>query len=179
MKTTLIAVVSALLLAAIPADAGYFRLIDPARPHKVVGAFIDPTDLDATSAGTAVALVTHSTSDGCFMPSVICEDWSPLMAGLSYNAGRFQFNAGPALNLTPLAKRGILGMLNLLTADETISGVKSLLGSEPVNGPDVSVSFGPALAVTPIERGIILPLNQWRGKFRVFAGAALKFGGPK
>lgn len=169
-------IVAALLALPLSAQAGpYFRLLDPARPHKVVGAFVDPTNLGATSAGTAVALITHSKNDGCFMPSVVCEDWSPLMSGLSYNAGRFQFNVGPAMNLTPLAKRGILGVLELLTADETITGVKSLLSSQPITGPDVSLSFGPALAVAPIERGIILPLNQWRGKFRIFAGAALNF----
>ncbi len=154
----------------------YFRLIDPARPQKVVGAFIDPLDLGDTSAGSAVALVTHATEDGCILPSVICEDWSPAVAGLSYNAGRFQFNIGPAMNMTPLVKRALLGGLNLVTASPTLAGVKSLLGSEPISGPDISFSFGPALNVAPIERGIILPLNQWRGKFRIFAGAAFKFG---
>jgi hypothetical protein len=153
----------------------YFRLIDPSHPHKVVGAFLDPKDLGNTSAGTAIALVSHSVSDGCILPSIVCEDWAPALAGLSYNAGRFQFNVGPAVNLTPLAKRGLRGLLDLVTADETAAGVKALLSSQPISGPDVSASFGPALAVAPIEHGVILPFNQWRGKFRVFMGAAVKF----
>lgn len=168
-------VVSILLIACSAKAGPYFRLIDPANPHKVVGAFIDPINTENTSAGSAVALVTHSTRDGCLLPSVICEDWSPALAGLSYNAGRFQFNIGPAVNLTPIAKQAVLGLLNLVTKSETAQGVKSILGSQPISGPDLSFSFGPALNVAPIQRGIILPLNEWRGKFRIFAGAALKF----
>lgn len=169
-------IVSVVLVCAVSANAGpYFRFIDPANPYKVVGAFIDPINTGNTSAGSAVALVTHSVSGGCLLPSVVCEDWSPAIAGLSYNAGRFQFNVGPAINLTPIAKQAVLGLLNLVTKSETAQGVKSILGSQPISGPDLSFSFGPALNVAPIERGIILPLSEWRGKFRIFTGAALKF----
>ena len=160
-------------LSASANAAPYFRLMDPAHPVKVVGAFIDPASPENTSAGTAVALITHSTKDGCFLPSVVCEDWSPLMAGLAVNAGRVQFSVGPAINLAPVAKAGLLGALNVLTAQDSLPVVKSLLGSGPSEG--VSVSFGPALAVSPVSHGVIIPLSEWQGKFRLFAGAELKF----
>ena len=174
MKKMLMALVLVCLGVAAQARP-YFRLIDPLHPAKVVGAFIDPVNPGNTSAGTAFALITHSPKDGCWLPSVGCVDWSPLMAGFSMNAGRAQFNVGPALNLTPAVKIGLWHALNLVTASETLTGVKSLLGSQPIGGPDVSASFGPALAVAPIERGILLPVNAWQPKFRIFAGAALHF----
>ncbi len=157
------------------ASAAYFRFMDPSHPTKVVGAFIDPIDLGKTSASAPVAIVTHAVKDGCLFPTLACLDWSPLVAGLGYNGGRFEFNVGPAANLTPIAKGAILALLDKLTADETLSGVKSILGSQPISGPDVSLSFGPALNVAPIERGVILPLSEWKGRFRVFAGAAFRF----
>lgn len=153
----------------------YFRLMDPAHPHKVAGAFIDPVNPGNTSVGTAFAIITHSVKDGCLMPRVTCENWSPLVAGLSVNGGRVQFNAGPAMNLTPAVKIGIWHILNSATNSDTLSGIKSMLSSQPIGGPDVSFSFGPALAVAPIERGVILPINAWKGKFRIFSGAAFRF----
>lgn len=153
----------------------YFRPLDVKDVHRVAGAFIDPRDLDNTSAGGAVALVTHSTTDGCLLPSVVCEDWSPLMAGGSVHGGRFEFDMGPAWNLTPFAKIGLLHLLNTLTPSETLSGVKSILGSQPITGPDISFSFGPAIGVAPVVNGVIIPLSQWHGKFLIFAGSAIRW----
>ena len=165
-----------LLLLSVPASATpYFRPIDPFHAKKVVGGYIDPLDLGASSVGGAYALITHSKNDGCFMPSVICEDWSPLMVGLSVNSGKVKLNIGPAINLTPVAKLGLLSVLNMATNSDTLSGVKSILGSQPITGPDVSTSFGPALGWTPIENGAMLPVNAWKGKFAIFAGASLSF----
>lgn len=175
MKNTALAFFAVAILGTTAAASPYFRPIDPNHPYKVIGGYIDMDAPGNTSAGTAVALVTHGVKDGCLLPSVVCEDWSPAMAGFSYNAGRLQFNVGPAVNLTPMAKIGALRLLNLLTKDDTLAGIKSLLGSQPISGPDVSTSFGPALNVTPIEHGVILPLNKWKGRPRMFVGAALRF----
>jgi len=166
----------ALLLSCGKAHASpYFRLMDPAHIQKIAGAYVDPIEPGNTSVGTSIALITHSVKDGCIMPSVVCEAWSPLMAGLSVNAGRVKLNVGPAVNLTPLAKLGVLRALNLVTKDDSLVALKGLLGSQPVDGPDVSASFGPAWGLTPIEHGVILPVNAWKGRLAIFAGAALTF----
>ena len=171
----------ALIALSVSANAApYFRLIDPNRPVKAIGAYIDPINPGNTAVGTAVALVTHSVRDGgCLIPSIACFDWSPATVGLGYNGGRFQLNIGPAANLTPVAKLGLLALLNKFsgseTLSETLSGVKSILGSQPISGPDISFSFGPALNIAPIERGIIIPISEWRGRLRIFSGAEMRF----
>lgn len=179
LELLVLVAVFAVLSAILPATASagpYFRLIDPARPVKSVGAYIDPVNTGNTAAGTAVALVTHSVRDGgCLVPSIACLDWSPLTAGLGYNGGRFQLNIGPAVNLTPVAKLGLLALLNKFTETETLRGTKSILGSQPIKGPDVSFAFGPALNIAPVERGVIIPISEWRPRLRIFAGAALSF----
>lgn len=153
----------------------YFRLIDPAHVQKVAGAYIDPETPGDTAYGTSIALITHSTKDGCLFPTVVCEDWSPLMVGPSYSAGRFQANLGPAFNMAPLAKAGLLGALSYVTNDDQLAGVKSALSSVPIQGAELSFSFGPALQVAPVQHGVLVPLNQWQGKLRIFAGASLEF----
>lgn len=175
MKHLLLAATLLCIVGEVQASP-YFRLIDPGHVYRVAGAFIDPTDPGNTSVGSAVALVTHSVRDGqCLLPSVVCEDWSPLMVGLSVNSGRLRFDMGPAVNLTPMAKVGLLGILRIVTAEGSLVAIKGLLGSQPISGPDVSVSFGPALSVNPIDHGAIMPANAWKGRFVIFAGAALKF----
>lgn len=164
-----------MFLPTLSFAGAYFRLIDLTHIHEVAGALIDPITLGNTSGVTAVALVTHSVRDGCILPSVVCEDWSPLMAGLSIRAGQVQLSVGPAVNLTPLAKLGLLSLVNQITKEDSLLGLKSVLGSQPISGPDLSISFGPALAVSPVDHGVIIPVNQWKGKPRLFAGAALSF----
>lgn len=175
MKKVSLALFAVVAMETVGVASPYFRLMDPNHPYKVAGAYVDVETPGNTSAGTAVALVTHSVRDGCRLPSIVCEDWSPVMAGLSYNAGRFQFNVGPAANLTPVAKIGVLRLLKLITGNDTLVGLKGLLGSQPISGPDVSMSFGPSLNVAPVEHGVIIPVNKWKGRFRIFAGAALRF----
>lgn len=175
MKNLLIAVAVACL--GINANAApYFRVIDPNKPYKIVGAYVDPGNPGNTSFGTAIALVTHSTRDGCLFPKIVCEDWSPLMVGPSYNAGRFQVNIGPAVNLAPIARNLIVILGDKTLSEQNASGLRSALTSVPLKrGAQASISFGPALNFAPIQHGIVLPLNQWQGRFRLFAGAALEF----
>lgn len=166
---TLLTVVALTLALEIPASAApYFRPLDLASPHFVAGAFVDPQDPGNSAAGSALALVTHSTVDGCLLPSVVCEDWTPLAVGLSVNGGKVLVGAGPSVNLAPIFKAGLLRGLNALTAEESYLGLKSSLGSVPISGPDVTMSFGPAWVFSPTE--------NWKGYFRVFAGAAWRIG---
>jgi hypothetical protein len=158
-----------LVLAATSARATpYFRPLDLASPHIVAGAFIDPKDPGNSAAGSALALVTHSTTDGCLLPSIVCEDWTPLAVGFSVNGGRVLIGAGPSVNLAPVFKSLALRGLNAVTGEENYLGLKSSLGSVPITGPDVTMSFGPAWVVSPSE--------NWKGYFRVFAGAAWRIG---
>lgn len=164
----MIAAALAVLLAA-PASAGpYLRLIDISKPHIVAGAYIDPKDVGQSAAGTAVALVTHSTTDGCMFPSIVCEDWTPLVAGFSVNGGRVLLGVGPSWNLAPIVKAVALKGLNAITNEGSYGNLKSTLGSVPITGPDITTSFGPAWVVSPSER--------WKGYLRVFAGAQWRFG---
>lgn len=166
-----------LMLMSINANAGpYFRLIDFGNINKSAGAYIDPFDSKNTSAGTATALITHSVKDGqCLFPTIICEDWSPLTAGFSVRAGRLDFNLGPSVNLTPLAKAGFRALLDYTTNEDTLIGLKSSLQSESISGASTTIAFGPAFAITPIQDGGVLAPEKWRGKFRIFAGAAWSF----
>lgn len=160
-------IIAVLMFASVQAKANpYFRLLDLGSPQISAGAFIDPTNGDS-SGGTMLAIITHATKDGCYLPSVVCEDWSPLSIGFAGNNGKVIFALGPSVNLAPISKSLILKAFNLLTADGSYAGVKSALGSESLDRQDISMSFGPTWAISPTE--------NWKGYARMFAGAAWKF----
>lgn len=164
-----------LLLATNAGAAPYFRPLDINKIHRSYGAYIDPFDTGNTSAGFATAFVTHSIRDGCLFPTIICEDWSPLAAGFSANSGRLTFNVGPSVNMNPLVKGGLFLLLNQITREDSLSGLKSALSSEPVDGGHLSMAFGPAVNWNPVQDGRFIAPDKWQGKFRVFAGAAWSF----
>jgi hypothetical protein len=157
----------ALLLSAPAVAAPYFRVLDLSRPQISAGAFIDPTDPGNSSVGSMLAVVSHSTRDGCLLPSVTCEDWVPLSVGFAEKNGKAIFAVGPSINLAPLAKSLLLRGFNAVTESGSYAGVKASLGSERLDRQDISVSFGPAWAVAPLE--------NWKGYVRMFMGAAWKF----
>jgi hypothetical protein len=165
MKQSILAVL--MFVASSVQATPYLRLIDPTHPIVISGAFIDPINPGQTSAGSALALVTHSTRDGCMLPTIVCEDWVPLSAGFSANGGNAWLSLGPSMNLAPLMKAMALRGVNVLTKDGDYQGLKSSLGSVPIGGPDVTISFGPAWVVSPKE--------NWKGRFRIFAGAGWRF----
>lgn len=157
-----------LLLAAGSANAQpYFRPIDLAHPRISAGAYVDPITPGQSAVGSALALVTHSTKDGCLLPTIVCEDWTPMAVGFSVNGGHALFGIGPSFNLAPLVKSALLSAVNAVTAEDTYKGLKSSLGSEPITGPDVTMSFGPAWVISPTE--------NYKGYFRIFAGGAWRF----
>ena len=162
-----------LLLATNAGAAPYFRLIGTTdKIHKVTGASVDPLSPGQTSFVTEVALITHSTKDGCFLPSIVCEDWSPLMIGPSYSAGRFALVFGPVMNLAPATKQLLLRGLNMVTEQDKFGGLKAILAPSE---DSVTISFGPQLWINPAAHGTILPLNRWQPAGRIFAGTALRF----
>ena len=156
-----------LLLLPSLAHASYFRPIDPSHPQLNAGAYVDVETPGNTAFGTAVALVTHAVRDGCALPTLICEDWTPLAAGFSVNGGRFLIGVGPSFNLAPVVKSAILASVDAFTADNSYQGLKSSLGSVPISGPDVTMSFGPSWVLSPTE--------NWKGYFRIFAGGMWRF----
>lgn len=169
-------VLSALLLVAALSSSSYasllglypyFRPLDPAHPHLSGGALVDPVTPGNTSLGTSLALITHSPADGCVLPSLVCESWSPLTVGFSANAGRALLSVGPSVNLAPLVKAGLLQALNAVTLDENYRGLKSTLSSEPLSKSDLAMAFGPNYVLSPTEK--------WKGYFRIFAGGAWRF----
>lgn len=168
-----LAIVAAIVAAsALPAAAGpYLRPLDLNSPKFIAGAYIDPETIGASEAATAIALATHANEDGCALPSIVCTDWTPLAAGAAINGGKVKFAFGPIFNLAPVLKSAALKGLNAVTADESFANLKSSLGSVPINGPDLTVSVGPAWVIAPLEK--------WKGYFRVFIGGELRFGKKK
>ncbi len=146
----------------------YFRPLDLAHPRFIAGGYLDPETVESSEGGTAVALFTHATEDGCRLPSFVCMDWTPIAAGVVTNGGKFKFAFGPIINLAPLLKSLALKGLNATTKDESFGNLKSTLGSVPIHGPDVTVSIGPAWVLAPLE--------NWKGYFRIFMGGELRFG---
>ncbi len=142
----------------------YFRLLDLAKPKITAGAFVDPVNPENSAVGSMLAIATHSTADGCALPTIVCEDWTPLAVGFSANSGKALLAVGPSVNLAPLTKSLLLKAIGRV---EGYDGVKSALGSERLDRKDLSVSFGPNLVLSPTEK--------WKGYFRVFAGASWAF----
>lgn len=143
-----------LLLAAFlatPAAANpYFRLIDPAHPHPVLGALVDPSAPGETQATTLLPLITHKPTDGCLIPA-LCETWSPLAVGGAINAGKATFIVAPLFGLAPWGQ---------LLLEKIYPGLTFL------KDPAVSMSFGPAWEYQQATN---------RGYFRIYSGLSLNF----
>jgi hypothetical protein len=154
-----------LLLAAPVSASPYFRPINLTRPAQSVGAYVDVQDAGNTSFGTAVALITHDTDDGCAFPAIACVDWTPFAIGVSANSGRMLFGMGPSANLSPIVQSLMSKALGATTGADSLLGLKALLAP----GDKDFISFGPAW--------VVVPSQGWKGYFRVFAGAAWSFGG--
>lgn len=113
-----------LLTAATPAAAApYFRtVIDPKGAHLFVPGAIIPLDqnIKLTEAVNLTPLVTHSTRDGCLLPAIVCEDWSPIAVGPSINAGKVSFVVGPVINILPAFFNVIPGLGEFLSPSNAI-----------------------------------------------------------
>lgn len=137
----------------------YFRLIDPVHPKPVAGALIDPFSLGNTSVASLLPLVTHSTSDGCILPSIICEDWSPLAVGGSMNAGNITFDIAPIANIVPWVQNAAVALI-----PSSWTGLVKVLKQK--SGQAVTFSIGPVWEYNQIKN---------KGYFKVFVGFQLNF----
>ena len=148
------------MLCAVSANAGpYFRLLDPSHPTPVVGALIDPLNLDQTEAASLLPIITHSPKDGCALPSIVCEDWSPLAIGASMNAGKITLNIAPLFNVLPWVQAAASAVV-----PDSWTSVHKIIASNP----DQSVTFsaGPVWQYRQIGN---------KGYFKIFTGLALHF----
>lgn len=155
-----------LLLAAIMAIGGeawcspYFRLLDISHPEPVAGGLIDTKDIKNTSIGSLLPLITHSPKDGCLLPEIVCEDWSPIAIGLSANAGKVTFDAGPLFNILPWIGTAARSMV-----PNSWGGVQAVLNSPPANSA-VTFSGGPMFEYEQSTN---------KGYLKLFTGLALHF----
>lgn len=151
---------AALLVVAVRANASpYFRPLDFSHPQPIVGALIDPTNLGNSSAASLLPIFTHSPKDGCLMPKIVCEDWTPLAVGASLNAGKVTFDVAPLANVLPWMQNG----LNAVVPDSWTATRKIL-----ASNPDSSVTFsaGPVWEYSQLTN---------KGYFKFFSGLALHF----
>lgn len=151
---------AALICFGVEAQATpYFRLLDPKHPQPVVGALLAPEDLGQTGAASMLPLITHSPTDGCFLPSLVCEDWTPLSVGASANSGNFTFDVAPLANVLPWMQTAALAV-----TPSSWQGIQRILSSSL----DRSVTF---------SAGPVWEYQQAKNKgfFRVFTGLSLHF----
>lgn len=158
MKTIIIALA---LLTSVPAFSNpYFRLIDPAHPAPVLGALVAPTDLGESEATSLLPLLTHSPKDGCLLPQIVCEDWTPAAVGASVNSGKITFAIAPLFNILPWMQSA--GQAVIPTGWTTARSVVEYNS----NGDLITFSAGPAWEYKQLTN---------KGYFRVFTGLALHF----
>ena len=136
----------------------YLRPLDIAHPQPIAGALID-VDLSKSAIGTLLPLVTHSPKDGCILPSLVCEDWSPVAAGLSLNAGKVTFDIGPVFNVLPWFQTAAAAVL-----PDTWS-IKGILAPNQGQQP-VTFSAGPMWQYEQATN---------KGYYKTFCGVALHF----
>lgn len=149
-----------LVLVVAPAFATpYFRPIDPSHPQPVAGALIAPKLGDSEGAAL-LPILTHSPKDGCLLPSVVCEDWTPLAVGGSLNAGKLTFDVAPLANVLPWMQSGLLAVV-----PSSWQGLRKILTPAEGSAP-VTFSAGPVWEYKQLTN---------KGYFRVFSGLALHF----
>lgn len=158
-------ILGALIFTPAPSFATpYFRpnnaFYNPPHPQLVTGAMIDPLTLSQTSGSTMFPVLTHSPEDGCILPNVVCESWTPVAIGGALNAGKLTFDAAPIANVLPWVQTAALavtpakwtGLVNILTP----------AGS----GSSVTFSAGPVWEYSQRAN---------KGYFKVFTGLQLNF----
>ena len=149
-----------LALAASQVQATpYFRLIDPAHPTPVLGALVDPINIGNSSAASLLPLVTHSPKDGCLLPSLVCEDWTPLAIGGAMSGGKLTFEVAPLANILPWFQSAALAV-----APAKWTGLIKIL--TPSADQSVTFSFGPVWSYSQASN---------KGSFKLFSGLALHF----
>lgn len=143
----------------------YFRLLDLSAPKVSVGASFGVDG--SAEAQSVLAVITHSTEDGCLLPTVVCEDWALLGIGIGAKAGKASLGLGPSVNVAPVAKALLLRGVNAITKEDSYPSLKGALEPAPSGVPDVTAAIGP--------QWVVVPSQNWKGYYQTFVGAAWKF----
>ncbi len=144
----------------------YFRLLDLNSPQTSMGAYIDPANPGNTAFGTSLAIVTHSPKDGCLLPGISCEDWSPLALDYSANGGQILFGLGPSANLAPMIRQAAASGIMAVWGDKYVTANNIASALQP-SQRDLDIAFGP--------KWMVVPSQNWKGYFRIAAGVAWKW----
>lgn len=153
---------SLLLLVAlsVPSSATpYFRFINPTHPQPVAGALIASDNLNQSEGAALLPLVTHSPNDGCLLPNIVCENWTPLAVGASMKSGNITLDVAPLANVLPWIQTAAQ-----MVVPSSWQSVQKILSSSV----DRSVTF---------SAGPVWEYQQCtnKGYFRLFSGLALNF----
>lgn len=151
LKRILVAIGLGILPWTAALASPYFRLLDPSHPQPVIGALVDPYHTSQTEAATLLPLVTHDPKDGCILPALVCESWSPAAVGAAVNAGKFTFDYTPVFNVMPW-------MGNIIEA--------AFPGTYTREVSPVTISAGPVWEYQELTN---------KGYFKVFTGLSLNF----
>lgn len=154
-------------LSGLASAGPYFRFVDPAHPQPVVGAFYSPSDGSAET-GSLLPIITHSPKDGCSIPSIVCEDWSPLALGFNKSGSAYVIDVAGGLDLVPLIQKFGTGLLDLVSGPAFAPGLRAIL-TPTVPGQEVDVR----LSIWPSYRqGLSF---KKAGVFRIFIGPQIFF----
>lgn len=149
----------ALLLSTSAFATPYFRLVDPSHPQPVVGALFSLDGIKQTEGTSLLPLITHTPKDGCLLPSIVCEDWSPLSVGAAFHAGKITLDVAPLANVLPWIDVVIQSAL----PDNYLSPIHWV---QAQNGQAITFSAGPVFEYQQLTN---------KGYFRLFTGLALHF----
>ena len=136
----------------------YFRVLNLSKPVTVAGALIAPSLGDSEGA-VLVPIFTHSPADGCLLPGIVCEDWTPLAVGGAMNAGKISFEIAPLINVLPWMQTGLLALVPVSWAS-----TRAML--TPVAGQPVTFSAGPVWHYSQAAN---------KGYYRTFTGLSFHF----
>ena len=130
MKKAIVAATLGLYLLgamAAMARASDFAFIKTSAPEALAGTFF-AKDGSGSSAGGAVAIVTHKIIPSNNIISSIVTGWIPVDLGGSIGGGlgKASMDVGSCLNLLPAAKASLYGLVNTLSPNGA-PGLKSAL----------------------------------------------------
>lgn len=158
MLTAALVLMPKIALASMLGLYPYFRPLDIYHPQPIGGALVDVEDVQKSEGTILLPLLTHSPKDGCMLPSIVCEDWTPLAIGASVFAGKWTVTGGPVFNVLPIVQIAALAVI-----PNSWAGMRGIVGSSI---PTVTFSAGPNLEYKEITN---------KGYFKIFTGVALHF----